>query len=333
VTLRGFLKVVSVLAVALLVATLAACGSSGSDKADAPAADNTTVATPTTHKPTVKKATRKSTAKKKKSKTASATTTVPKRGALGGGTTVPGAVVIPVPAGSIIPLPPGVGVGEAGEKNNNPSSPGTTVKPFDPADGIDLSGTPGVSLAQQHAAEQFLRNTIRDLPRFSDQAVAQAAGYRTIGDAGTGDEHLINWSYAKDNIVFDSTKPEALVYSWRSGHPVLEAAMYLLKPTDRFANIYSDYPLFSSPLTQFHVHTNLCFKKVADNPEQYLVSGLTAPGGSCPSDQIKFDPVPMIHAWIVANPCGPFSALEGVGAGQTDNDVPANCDKLHAGVL
>jgi hypothetical protein len=155
---------------------------------------------------------------------------------------------------------------------------------------------------------------------------------------------MINWAYANDNTIFDSKKPEALVYNWRSGKPVLEAAMYLLRPTDRFADIP---PLFQSPLTQFHVHTNLCFMKTADNPLQYVVSGITAPGGTCPTSGahpscdtvatvgciIKFPAVPMIHAWIVANPCGPFSALEGVGAGQTEDGSPANCDTAHAGVL
>jgi hypothetical protein len=332
VTLRTISKLVSALAVAVLLATLAACGGSSNNKAAAPA--TTTVgATPTTHKPTVKKA-HKSTAAKKKKKTASATTTVPKRGGLGSGTTVPGALVVPaVPTGNIAPLPPGVGVGESGEKNNgNPSSPGTTVKPYDPSDGIDLSGTPGVTAAQQHAAEQLLRDSLRDLPRFAKQSDAFAAGYRTINDAGTGDEHMINWSYANDNIIFDSTKPEALVYSWRSGQPVLEAAMYLLRPTDRFSDIP---PLFQSPLTQFHVHTNLCFVQTnpPDGVTQFIVAGLTDGNGNCRPGQIKFPPVPMIHAWIVANPCGPFSALEGVGAGQTENGEPANCDTAHAGVL
>ena len=144
---------------------------------------------------------------------------------------------------------------------------------------------------------------------------------------------MINWSYANDDVVLDSKKPEALVYKIRPGQaPLLEAAMYLLRPTDRFANIP---PLFQSPLTQFHVHTNLCFvqRNTTDGVPQFTVAGLTDGNGNCRPGQIKFPPVPMIHAWIVANPCGPFSALEGVGAGQTENGEPANCDTLHAGVL
>ena len=323
-TTRRVFKVVSALGAVALITALAACGSSNDKKAAGPAPEQTTTApTADTSSPTTGKA------KRKAALDAAATTTVSKRAG------VPGANVLPaVPTGSQITLPPGVGVSKSGSDNHgSPPSPGTTVKPYNPSDGIDLSGTPGVTAAQQHAAEQLLRDSLRDLPHWASQATAYAEGYRTIGDAVTGDEHMINWSYANDDIVLDSKKPEALVYKIRSGQaPLLEAAMYLLRPTDRFANIP---PLFQSPLTQFHVHLNLCFvqRNTTDGVPQFTVAGLTDGNGDCRPGQIKFPPVPMIHAWIVANPCGPFSALEGVGAGQTENGDPANCDTLHAGVL
>ena len=316
-------KVVSALGAVALITTLAACGGSSDKKAAGPAPVQATTATSArTSSPTTVKA---------KAKAKSAPTTVGKSSGFASVTTVPGAIVLPaVPTGSQITLPPGVGVSESVSKKNGS---GTTVKPYNPADGIDLSGTPGVTPAQQHAAEQLLRDTLRDLPHWASQDTAYAEGYRTIGDAATGDEHMINWAYANDNIVLDSKKPEALVYKIRPGHaPMLEAAMYLLRPTDRWANIP---PLFQSPLTQFHVHNNLCFvqRQTTDGVPQFTVAGLTDANGGCQPGQIKFPPVPMIHAWIVANPCGPFSALEGVGAGQTENGGPANCDTLHRGVL
>jgi hypothetical protein len=328
VTTRGVFKVVSALGAVAMITTLAACGGSNGKTSAGPAPEQTTTAdklTPTTVN--VK-------AKRKAAPDATATTTVQKRAGFATVTTVRGANVLPaVPTGSQMTLPPGVGVGTSGSNNGSPPSPGTTVKPYNPSDGIDLSGTPGVTAAQQHAAEQLLRDSLRDLPHWASQDTAYAEGYRTIGDAVTGDEHMINWSYANDNIVLDSKKPEALVYKIRTGQaPLLEAAMYLLRPTDRFTDIP---PLFKSPLTQFHVHTNLCFvqRNTTDGVAQYTVAGLTDGNGNCGPGQIKFPPVPMIHAWIVANPCGPFSALEGVGAGQTENGEPANCDRLHAGVL
>jgi hypothetical protein len=312
---------VSALGAVAMITTLAGCGGNGKTSAG-PAPEQTTTATPADKlTPTTVKA-------KRKAAPGATATTVQKRATV---TTVPGANVLPaVPTGSQITLPPGVGVGTSGSNNG---SPGTTVKPYNPSDGIDLSGTPGVTAAQQHAAEQLLRDSLRDLPHWASQDTAYAEGFRTIGDAATGDEHMINWSYANDNIVLDSKKPEALVYKVRPGQaPLLEAAMYLLRPTDRFTDIPR---LFQSPLTQFHVHTNLCFvqRNTTDGVAQYTVAGLTDGNGNCRPGQIKFPPVPMIHAWIVANPCGPFSALEGVGAGQTENGGPANCDRQHAGVL
>lgn len=324
VTTRGILKVVSALGAVTMITTLVACGGSNVKTAAGPAPEQTTTtATPAANlTPTTAKV------KRKVAPDASATQKP------AGFTTVPGVNVLPaVPTGSQITLPSGVGVGTEGSNNGSPRSPRTTVKPYNPTDGIDLSGTPGVTAAQQHAAEQLLRDSLRDLPHWASQNTAYAEGYRTIGDALTGDEHMINWSYVNDNTVLNSKKPEALVYKIRSGQPpLLEAAMYLLKPTDRFTDIP---PLFQSPLTQFHVHTNLCFvqRNTTDGVAQYTVAGLTDASGNCQSGQIKFPPVPMIHAWIVANPCGPFSALEGVGAGQTENGGPANCDRLHAGVL
>ena len=43
----------------------------------------------------------------------------------------------------------------------------------------------------------------------------------------------------------------------------------------------------------------------------------------------KFDPVPMIHVWVVPHQCGPFAALEGVGAGQIKEGETRLCDHAH----
>ena len=145
-------KVVSALGAVALITTLAACGGSNDKKAAGPAAEQTTIAT-TAHKssPTKTKA-------KGKAASAAATTTVQRRVGFATVTTAPGTILMPaVPTGSQITLPPGVGVSKSRSNNNgSPQSPGTTVKPYNPSDGIDLSGTPGVTAAQQHAAEQLL---------------------------------------------------------------------------------------------------------------------------------------------------------------------------------
>jgi hypothetical protein len=200
---------------------------------------------------------------------------------------------------------------------------------YDPSQGIDLSGTPGETLAQQHAAEQLVRESLHDLPRYATEQAAYNAGFRSIGDSLTGDEHMVNWSYLGDKHVLDPMYPESLVYNTRSGTPKLEAAMFMLSLGQRFSDIPS---LFRGPLTQWHIHNNLCFRNLGGNPDQQMVAGLTDSQGDCPPAEEKSVPVPMIHVWIVRNPCGPFAALEGVGAGQTQSGQ-RNCDTGHAGDL
>ena len=193
-------------------------------------ATSTTDAAPTTTAPRAKKIARHSTSTTVGRSKKPATTTPATHGAA--------AVVIPA-----------VGAGGAAPATlpTAPSSPSgggtthTTVKPFDPTQNIDLSGTPGVTAAQQAAAEALVRNTLRDLPRFANQSAAFAAGYRTIGDSATGDEHWVNWAYANDADIFDSKHPESLVYGWSTGHPVLEAAMYMLPPGSQWTDIPNVY--------------------------------------------------------------------------------------------
>ncbi|MDQ1383415.1 MAG: hypothetical protein QOG65_794, partial [Actinomycetota bacterium] len=246
-------------------------------------------------------------------------------------TVPPRVLVIPAvaPGGAApatLPSPPPT----AATPTTNKAHTTTTVKPFDPTQTIDLSGTPGVTPAQQHAAEALVRNTLRDLPRFARQSAAYAAGYRTIGDGSTGDEHWVNWTYANDSGILDSLHPESLVYSTRTpGHPVLEAAMYMLPPGSRFTDIPA---LFQSPLTQFHVHNNICFAQTSD-PLQKVFAGSTDGSGNCPSGTTLAGNVPMLHAWIMKNPCGPFAALSGIAAGQVPAGESPHCDTAHAGVL
>jgi hypothetical protein len=200
---------------------------------------------------------------------------------------------------------------------------------YNPSQDINLAGTAGETLAQQHAAEQLVRKTLKDLPRYATEQAAYNAGFRTIGDRLTGDEHMVNWSYLNDSHVLDPMYPESLVYNTRNGTPTLEAAMFMLSANQRFSNIP---PLFTGPLTQWHIHNNLCFRDLGGNPDQKLVAGVNDGQGSCPPGEANSVPIPMIHVWIVRNPCGPFAALEGIGAGQTQSGQ-RNCDTTHAGVL
>ena len=195
-------------------------------------------------------------------------------------------------------------------------------KPYDPDLPIDLGGVDGVTPQQQAAAENLIAVTLLRLPQFSDPAAAEAAGFRSIGDGVTGHEHYINWSHIADGRILDPDYPESLVYEMRNGQKTLVAAMYML---ERGATL-DDVPELGGPLTQWHIHDNLCF--TAD-PEAPLVRGLTDAEGNCNPPLVKGAQVPMIHVWIVPHECGPFAALDGVGGGQIAEGEERLCDHAH----
>jgi hypothetical protein len=190
-------------------------------------------------------------------------------------------------------------------------------------DRIDLSGTPGVSPVQQHRAEQLIRDTIAGLRRYEFPLAAYAAGYRSIGDHVTV-EHYVNWSYTDDGHILDPLRPESIVYQKRGGMQRAVAAMYQLP----FGSSFADVPDVGGPLTQWHVHANLC---LTDNPEQKILSSFTTITGSCPAGTSKASNTPMLHVWVVPTPCGPFAALEG-GTGQVPAGETRRCDTRYASV-
>jgi hypothetical protein len=206
-----------------------------------------------------------------------------------------------------------------------PTTTSTTLekpKPFDPTKPIDLGGTPGVTPAEQHRAETLLRQTIADLRRYQYPSAAMAAGYRSIGDSLTGDEHYVKWSDVDDGHILDPTRPESLVYEYRNGKQQVAAAMYMLPFGSRFA----DTPDVGGPLTQWHIHADLC---LTDDPQQKTLAGFVPVNGKCQPGTSKAGGMPMLHVWVVPNPCGPFAALEGVGAGQVPAGQTRLCDTAH----
>jgi hypothetical protein len=191
-------------------------------------------------------------------------------------------------------------------------------KPYDPTLPIDLSGVPGVTPQQQAAAENLLVVTITRLPQFSDPAVAEAHGFKSIGDGFLGYEHYLNLANMNDDKLLDPDYPESLVYDTSVTPKRLAAAMFMMNPGDTLA----DVPELGGKLTQWHVHDNLCF----DGPR---VAGLTDADGNCRPGLAKGAETPMIHVWIESHPCGPFAALEGVGAGTIAEGETRLCDHVH----
>jgi hypothetical protein len=177
---------------------------------------------------------------------------------------------------------------------------------------------PAVTPEQQAAADKLLADTKAQLPQWADSAVAEAAGFRTIGDSVTGNEHLINWNWINDDVVLDPNRPESLVYRPTPNGRVLEAAMFMVRPGTADA----DLPDIGGTLTQWHIHNNLCMspERMTNGAPQRFVVGVTSNNGPCSFGE-RLPTAQMLHVWIVPNRCGPFSALEGIGGGQAVTEV------------
>lgn len=227
----------------------------------------------------------------------------------------------------------GVGAGQAAvpesermdmcNSHDHGSTPTATPKPYDPTQPIDLSGTPGVTPEQQAAAENLIAVTLVRLPQWADYRDAEAAGFHSIGDGATGHEHYINWDWINDDVALDPDHPESLVYAPQpDGSKLLVSAMYMLPDDVALA----DVPNIGGALMQWHIHDNLCF---TNDPVAPKVAGTTDSNGGCRAGLVKFVPAPMIHVWITSHKCGPFAALEGVGAGQIEAGEERLCDHAH----
>jgi hypothetical protein len=186
---------------------------------------------------------------------------------------------------------------------------------------IDLGGVEGVTPEQQARAEDLLRRTIEILPRWTDVEQAKADGFKSIGDALSGEEHYLHWDWINDSVMLDPNQPESLVYKVQGEQRILEAAMFMLPEEYTLDNL----PDLGGALTQFHIHDDLCFT----DSEAPQVAGLRSIGGTCRPPLVAFNPNVMVHVWIRPNPCGPFAALQGVGAGQIREGETRACDHVH----
>ncbi|MDH3755277.1 MAG: hypothetical protein OEU32_15515 [Acidimicrobiia bacterium] len=210
-----------------------------------------------------------------------------------------------------------------GEQDTGSGTGAAVTTPYDPTMPIDLSGVDGVTPQQQAFAENLVAATIRDLPQWNDLDVVEAAGFRSIGDGGTGHEHYIQWDWIDDDIVLDPDYPESLVFEPQpDGSKELVSAMFMM-PT---ATPLEDVPDWGGQLMQWHVHGDLCF---TDDPVAPQVAGLKPIGTACAPPLRDVALAPMIHVWIRPHECGPFAALDGIGGGQVPDGEAVWCDDAH----
>jgi hypothetical protein len=195
--------------------------------------------------------------------------------------------------------------------------------PYDGTLPVDLSGVPGVTPEQEAEAEALVTANVQALPRFTEPDAAYAAGYRSVDDSDTGVEHFINWSLINDGRNLDAQYPESLVYKVEpGGGRTLEAAMYVLEPPATLDTV----PPLGGPLVQYHVHNDLCWTGEDGAYTVFAADQLPAP---CPTGSHRRLLEPMLHVWIVGNPCGPFAALEGISGGQVPPGEEVICDHVH----
>lgn len=145
------------------------------------------------------------------------------------------------------------------------------------------------------------------LARFPDRASVEAAGYVWIGDGrrAGGYEHFVQQDYMADGRELDPDHIESIVLQRQAdGSERVVTAMYILERGTTMA----DVPDVAGALTTWHDHQNLCWDangKLAG----IVVDGQCRPGGTFRAT------APMMHVWLTDPPCGPFSGVEGHGAG------------------
>jgi hypothetical protein len=201
-----------------------------------------------------------------------------------------------------------------------------TPKPYTATLPVDLGGVAGVTDEQQAEAEELVTISLERLPQFSDIPTIEAMGYRSIGDAGTGNEHFMKWDLINDGRVLDPDYPESLVFdvNRETGEKTLAAAMYMANLGDTLDTV----PALGGDLVQWHIHDNLCF---VGETNAWRVADVAPPGEECRPGTFRVgnNHVPMVHVWIRPHPCGPFAALEGIGGGQIAPGEERLCDHAH----
>jgi hypothetical protein len=198
--------------------------------------------------------------------------------------------------------------------------PASTDRPSDPTDeasagdaahvdhdahhGERAEGDPAGARAGDRAlptGEELIAATRADAARWADVTDAEAAGYRSIGDAFTGYEHLVHPEHQADETILDPTRPESLVYRVENGERTYVSAMYLLPPGATMA----DVPDIDERAV-WHLHDDLCFD------DEGRLAGVFR-DGTCLFGGEHRVTAPMLHVWVVDHPCGPFAGIEGHG--------------------
>jgi hypothetical protein len=107
--------------------------------------------------------------------------------------------------------------------------------------------------------------------------------------------HWITIDFMLDGDPLDPSRPGALMFDNTSGRLKLVGAMFTLPG--------NDCPVeFGGPITDWHVHTNLCHNRASDG---FLVGVETPSRPACPSGTYNQVSQWMLHVRTVPVPGGP----------------------------
>jgi hypothetical protein len=203
---------------------------------------------------------------------------------------------------------PGMGGGSSGSANgsaislatNSPAGPITwPLSMGSMGAGMQMvtpNCTASPTATQEQAAVALVNQSVSGVSRYQNLANARADGYVPITPAGRPVVHYAKPSYINDGNLLDPAAIESLVYANTSHGAVLVAAMYLMASNQ----VGATPPMPGGCLTEWHIHTNLCFSN-----SDGAVVGVTN-GGVCAAGSTNHISQPMLHVWLVPVPGGPL---------------------------
>jgi hypothetical protein len=149
--------------------------------------------------------------------------------------------------------------------------------------------------AQQEAAVALVDQTVTAAAPYQSLAAAKAAGYVPVTPTGRKIVHYINPSIYRYGQPLDPASIPALVYVNTAHGAVLSAAMYLAPSSAAGQRP----PQPGGCLTQWHIHSDLCFSAGRVVGTDNL--------GSCSPGSLNETTQPMMHVWLAPVSGGPLA--------------------------
>lgn len=215
----------------------------------------------------------------------------------------------------------------SGVSDGDPSIQGRVTESYD--DGspyLKLNQMAGVTLEEQREAETLLRETRLVAKNYADVDALVALGYKPLEPFQVnGYIHYINLALVKDEYILDPQKPESILFSVDlfTGEHKLVAIMYMLGAEW----LGKPLPTIGGELIPWHAHLDVCATVTAEDGINAIMS--VGDSEDCTIGS-RIDAHPMMHVWVVPNPCGPFADSSAIVSTNRLKGKIA-CDRSHGG--